>query len=262
VYGIVGAPRTLETRSIETCLAHPMGFITGPSAGMLEGLRHMPFASRLTLCVPHGSRRVVPVYVQLRQSNLILPHHVRELDNGIRAASYERLAFDLASDLRVDALSSVVEQMIQRRHVTMESLVGVAGELCSRRRAGSTTFAKVLLRRTWGPAAESAPELRVLQALRQRGVPVQPQEWLTLRSGRAVRIDMAVPAVRWAIEVDIHPAHEMREGLTNDIRRDRQMHYIDWQIERVSAIDLLDFRAIIRELVELYRARCAAVARL
>jgi len=63
------------------------------------------------------------------------------------------------------------------------------------------------------------PAAAPLVLQRQRGLISAPR----LRSGRALRIDMALPAVHGAVEVDIHPAHEMREGLTNDIRRDRQM---------------------------------------
>jgi hypothetical protein len=259
VYGVVGVPRTLETRAIELCLQHPAGFITGPTGGALLALRRMPRLSQMHFCVPHGARFDAPNHVMLRQSTVTPEHHVRRLENGIRIASFERLAFDLGRDLGADDLSSVIEQMIQRKETTMEALGGIARELCSRRRSGSLTFATVLLRRTWGPAAESDPELTVLTRLRRLGVPVEPQTHLVLPNGRQIDIDMAVPAVRWAVEVDAHPDHLMLEGSTSDKRRDRQLHLIDWQVERVGPVDLLDLGRVLEELAALYEQRCRVV---
>lgn len=69
------------------------------------------------------------------------------------------------------------------------------------------TFATTLLRRHGGPAADSHPELTVLNGLLRRGVPIEPQERLVVPNGHSIRIDMAVRALRWAVEVDVHPWH-------------------------------------------------------
>ena len=75
-----------------------------------------------------------------------------------------------------------------------------------------------------------------------------------------IRIDLAVPAARWAIEIDVHPDHLLLEGTTKDKRRDRQCHLIGWQVERVTEIDLVDLAGLVDELVALYAVRIAAVA--
>jgi hypothetical protein len=218
----------------------------------------MPASSRIHFCVAHGSRTTVPNYVMLRQSNRILPHHIRPLENGITLASWERLAFDLATDLRRFDLSSVVEQMVQWTVTDMERLGAVAREMCGPGRAGSRSFAGVLLDRHPGAAAESHPELRVLVGLRARGVPVVPQvSPLVLNDGTRIRIDMAVPDLKWAVEVDVHPDHLDLVGTTRDKRRDRQLHLIGWQVERVTRLDLLDLRGTLTELAQLYARRAA-----
>jgi hypothetical protein len=98
-------------------------------------------------------------------------------------------------------------------------------------------------------------------ALRARGVPVQPQFGdLALPNGSKVRLDLAVPAVRWGIEIDVHPDHFLLDGTTRDKRRDRQCHRIGWQIERVTEIDLLDLDGLLDELVALHAARIAMAA--
>ena len=98
-------------------------------------------------------------------------------------------------------------------------------------------------------------------ALRSRGVPVEPQfAALGLLDGSSVRLDLAVPGARWGIELDIHPDHLLLDGTARDKRRDRKCHRIGWQIERVTEIDLLDFDGLIDELVALYMARIQRAA--
>jgi very-short-patch-repair endonuclease len=111
------------------------------------------------------------------------------------------------------------------------------------------------------PAAESHPELVLGDALRARGLPVVPQlSGLRLPNGKVIRIDLAVPDVRWAIEIDIHPDHLFLEGTTKDKRRDRQCHLIGWQVERVTEVDFLDLSGLVEELVALYQVRISTAA--
>jgi hypothetical protein len=177
-------------------------------------------------------------------------------------ASWPRLAFDLSADLSKASLASVIEQMLNLRVVSIPQLSGIAKLMCARGRAGSRVFEQVLLEHHGGSPAESDPELRVLNGLLRRGIPVEPQiADLQLPNGRQVRLDLAVPAVRWGVEVDVHPAHLHLVGTTSDKQRDRQLHLIDWQVERVTALDLLDLDGILDELDTLFRERVANLAR-
>ncbi len=82
---------------------------------------------------------------------------------------------------------------------------------------------------------------------------------LQLPNGRSLTVDLAVPAVRWGVEVDVHPGHLLLDGTSRDKWRDRQCHRIGWQVERVTELDLLDLDGICDELAELYELRCRAV---
>jgi len=124
--------------------------------------------------------------VRFRQTTALRPHDRRDLGDGITVASWPRLAFDLAADLR---------QL----------------------------------------------EVVLADALRRRNVPVVPQTQLArLADGRTARIDLAVPEVRWGVELDIHPEHRTLDGSARDARRSRQVHLVGWQIEPVTALDLQD----------------------
>ena len=260
VLRVPGTPVTLTTRLIALCLQHTKGFVTGPTGGKYLRVRRMPQLSEIHFSTPHGTRLVVPPGVKLRQSTRVLPGHTRRLDNGINVASWPRLAFDLAADLPPRDLLSAIDQMLRDGHCTLAELGAIARQLCEHGRRGSVRFATVLLERGGRTPVDSHPELLVLEGLRRRGVPVVPQvAHLQLRDGAQVRIDMAVDAVRWAVEVDVHPTHLDLRGTTSDKRRDRQLHLIDWQVERVTDLDLLDLDGLLDELTDLYQARVAAL---
>lgn len=261
VLRVSGMPVTRDSRLIELCLQHPAGMITGPTAGAVRELRRMPRTSPLHFSLPHNARADVPASVRLRRSRRLPDEHRLTMSNGMVLPTWPRLVFDLAADLGDRSLASVIEQVLHDGRCTEEDLVAMARELCAPARPGSKRFARVLVRRQGRLPSESDPELDVLTGLQQRGVPVVPQvQILELPNGGRVRIDLAVPAVRWAVEVDVHPAHLHLIGTTKDKQRDRQLHLIGWQVERITAIDLLDRQRCFDELAQLYTARCAALA--
>ena len=104
--------------------------------------------------------------------------------------------------------------------------------------------------------AESHGEVDLGSSCAAIGVPAEPQVvWLDLPNGRRARIDLSIPAIRWGIELDLHPDHLLLGGTARDKRRDRQCHLIGWEIERVTDLDLLDLDGLLAELQSLYLAR-------
>lgn len=261
VYQVATRRPTFEQRLIALSLAHPTGFITGPTAGGYLGLRRMPRASKIHLCLPHPIRIDTPDGVLLRQSTRVGPFDVRALENGLHIASWARLLFDLAADLTRVNLTSVMDQVLQAGHSSPEELGAMATRLCHPNRDGSDLFLQTLTERGSRKPVESHPELLILNGLLARGVPVEPQhEDLQLPSGKRIRVDLAVPAVRWGVEVDVHPSHAHPVGIVRGHQRDRQLHRIDWQIEHVSESEFLHLDSLLDELAALYRDRVAAVA--
>lgn len=261
VVRIESAPRTLEGRCVALSLAHPTGFVTGPTGGKLVGLRRMPRAEPVHFSVRHGIHLDEQKNVILHQTTEIRPQDVRHRRDGIIIASPARLAFDLAAILSRGDHASVVEQLIHDRLCSMAELASTARRLCHPRRRGSLQFVRTLIERGERAAADSHPEIVLGDALRAHGIPVVPQvSDLQLPNGSTIRIDLAVPHLRWAIEIDVHPDHFLLEGTTKDKRRDRQCHLIGWEVERVTEIDLLDLPGIVDELVELYEVRASTIA--
>ncbi len=256
---LASAPRTLEQRCAELCLAHPSAFVTGPTAGILMGLRKMPRHSPITL----ASRHPVHLHhtgVVFRRSRKVDERDAVRHSDGINMARPARLAFDLAATLGDRAHRSVVDQLMHEHDVELSELAATARRLCHPARPGSVRFATTLSTLTEFPT-ESDAELRVARALLDRDVPVETNTtWLDLPSGRRARLDLSVPGIRWGIEIDVHPSHLGIIGSTDDKRRDRQAALLGWSIVRITSLDLIDLDAAADELLALYRVRCAEIA--
>lgn len=256
---IASSSDTLARRCAVLCGAHPNGFITGPTAGRLAGLRRMPRSSALHLAVRHGRHLPPTAGVTWRQTTVITPTDREERD-GVTVASWTRLAFDLAADLRRLDHLSVVNQLLHERRVTMAQLVAIDRRLGHPGRPGSGRFRRTLAAVTDAPS-ESHAEVVVADALRRRGIPIE-QQARVIRSanGREFRIDLGVPAARWGVELDIHPEHRSWEGQASDAGRRREMHRLAWQIETVTEHDLRDVERLADELADLYRRRVSSQA--
>ena len=260
VYRLAGGPSTVEARCAGLCLAHPRGFVTGPTAGRLVGLRRMGPTGDVHFSAPHGSN-IGPIDgVRLRQTTRIEDYHLQRRSDGIVVASAPRLAFDLASDLSDLDHASVVEQILAERRCTLATLGRIGKALVHPRRRGSMQYMATLASRVAGGPLESHPEVMLAKALRERGIPVEAQHRITLCDGARIRFDLAVPEILWAVEVDGWVDHFLLDGGTADRRRDRRSHRIGWQVERVTCLDLLDMPTLVDELAQLYAARTAAAA--
>ncbi len=173
-FALATAAPTLEHRCRVLCCAHPAGFVTGPTAGMLGGLRRQP-NSVLHFATLHGRRLDPVVGARFRQTTVITESDRMRRSDGIVVASWARLAFDLAGDLRQLDHRSVVHQLLDRRLVTVDELVAIGRRLCHPARRGSTTFRRTIATLAGEPHQDSHPELVLRDALVALGVPVRAQ---------------------------------------------------------------------------------------
>ena len=118
-----------------------------------------------------------------------------------------RTALDLARFVRPDDLLSIIEQAMHDGHLTVEEMMAVAVDFISPQRPWLTTYLDQLVRRAGGAPAESDPEVRIRAALLAAGISgLERQYPIDLPGYGRARFDLAVPSLRWAIEVDVHPA--------------------------------------------------------
>lgn len=255
VFVLAGTEATLMQRAALLCAVHPTGFVTGPTAGVLAGLRRMPGTSPLHFSLRHGINPVPVPGVRIRQTTQIRASDRVARSDGITVASSVRLAFDLAADLgRLDHLS-VVHQLLDSRRVTADELRAIGHRLCQPARPGSTRFAQTLERLGGGQAADSHPEVKVFDALRRAGVAVETQVSVEASFG-VLHLDLGVPEARWGVELDIHPEHASLEGVQRDAHRRSETNAADWLVETITELDLERFEAAISRLTVSYAQRC------
>jgi very-short-patch-repair endonuclease len=252
VYRLRSTPMSLEGRCLAICLADDRAYVTGRAGGRLWGVRRMGTVDLIDARVPHFANSLGAEWVRLRRCNVLDPIDVVERADGIRVASPPRLLFDLAESLDDLDLESVVEQVLDKRWLTMPTLHATARRLCHPARPGSDRFARVLgSRPDFLRPADSHLEVQLLDALRAAGVrDLVRQLPVRLPNGVVVHPDLAVPATRWAIEVDHVTWHGGRVASQADKQRDRLMRRIGWHVDRVTDEEITnDLPGLVAELL-------------
>ena len=233
-YRTPSAPITEESRSAAVCLARPDVAIAGPTAGRLWGLRRLPLDRRIHVIAPRASQPAAVRWVVPYRTDARHDRDVIDRNDGIRVTSRVRTAFDLARWLQPDDLLSVIEQVIHDGRLADDDLLAVAVDWLSPQRPWVRHFLHALDRRLPGGPAESHPEVRVANALRTAGIRgLVRQHQVDLPGYGRARFDLAVPQLRWAIEVDLHPTHRESIGIASDRRRDHAAAAIGWSTSRI-----------------------------
>jgi hypothetical protein len=216
------------------CLARPHAVIAGPTAGRLWGFRQLPPDRRIHVVVPPASNPAIADWVVPYRTAAIHADDVVRRADGIRVTTRERTAFDLARHLGPDRLLSVIEQAMHDGGIDEQRMRDVAVDWMSRQRPWVWHFLRQLDRRLAGGPAESHPEIVVAAALTAAGVRgLVRQHELVIPGYGPARFDLAVPRLRWAIEVDIFPTHDQTLGRARDRRRDAAATQAGWSTRRL-----------------------------
>lgn len=261
VYRITSSPVTFEARCLAACLADDEAVIGGFSAARLWAFHHVPMLDEPEVLVSHD-RTPLARGVRLRRTNAMTPSDVVERPDGIRLTAPPRTWFDCAKHLGDLRFEKLTEWVIDR-HTTVPTLWATTRRLAGRGRAGSARVHRVLSQRAdWQRPAGSGLEVEVFRALEARGVgPLVRQHPLRLRNGVVIHPDIAVPPIRWAVEIDHVTWHAGRLDAQRDKARDRHARQIGWQVDRVTDHELREsFNAAIHDLVALFRLRCGGTA--
>ena len=256
-YRSPSVPLTELTRCAAVCVAHPQLAIAGPTAGRLWGLRRLPRDRRVHVLAPPASHPTTARWVVAYRTADVHDRDIVQRSDGIRLTSRPRTAFDLARTLSPLDLRSVIEQAIADGHHTADDMIAVAIDWLSPRRRWARTFLEQVERRVGGGGAESHHELLLAEALASSGVRgLVRQHRLELPGYGRARLDLAVPDLRWAIEVDVHPSHREPAGIAADARRDRAARSIDWTVSRVPEAGFgAALPATVTDLLEIHHSR-------
>lgn len=227
-------PDTELQRCAAVCRAHPDVVLAGPAAGRLHGIRRLPKDLRIHVLAPPASNPTVHQWVKpFRTATFHAPDVIIRPD-GIRVLGLPRLALDLARFVNDEDLLSIVEQcMLDGRH-DATAMLSAAHDWISPRRGWVRRYFEAIDRRIAGPAAESHLEVLLGDELRAHGlVDLVRQHEIVAPGYGVIRFDLAVPAVRWAVEVDGFPTHREVNGRRSDEMRDAAAKRCGWVVSRV-----------------------------
>lgn len=240
VYRLRSTPLSLEAECRAICVADRRAVITGRAAGRLWELRRMGEVHPIDVRVPHFSHTLSSDRVRLRRCNILDPGDVVRRPDGIRLVSAPRLCFDLSAVLSDLDLESVLEQVLDRRLCTIQTVHRTGRRLCHPARPGSDRFARVVASRpAWLQPVDSHLELLLDGALRSAGVKgLVRQHPIALPGGWTIHADLAIPDLRWAIPIDHVTWHGGRVDAQRDKQNDRQARMIGWQVDRVTDDDV------------------------
>lgn len=257
VYRSPSVPLDELTRCAAVCLAHPTIVVAGPTAGRLWGFRRLPPDRRVHVLAPRASHPVAADWLVPYRTEAFHAGDVIHRPDGVNVTSRARTALDLARWLSPESLLSVIEQAIHDGRITDQEMHAVAVDWISSQRPWVRTYLVQLGRRLAGGAAESHPEVRVAHALRNAGVRGLVQQYpIDLTGYGRARFDLAVPELRWAIEVDVHPVHGETNGRLSDRRRDAAATADGWAVTRIARASYeLDFDATIARVADEHHAR-------
>jgi very-short-patch-repair endonuclease len=253
VYRLSSHPETFHQRCHAACLAAPNASISGPTAGRLWQLRKV-YTDEIHVIARHA---IHLEGVTAHRTDLLGPGD-SIVRNGIRTLRPARLLCDLASHLDESNLESVLEQMLDRGMLSIQSARSAAKRFVAPGRPGSLRIGRVLDGRAdWLKPADSDLELRVWRSLSARGIRLGRQHPVLLDSGVTVHLDLAAPEILFAVEVDHVTWHGGRLDAQRDKRRDRELARLGWTVVRVTDEDIrVRFDETINELVDI-ATRCA-----
>ncbi len=221
-------------RCSAVCLARPSTVIAGPTAGRLWDFRRLPHDRRVHVIAPPASNPAIARWVVPYRTAAIHPDDVIERPDGIRVTTRERTAFDLARHLDADSLLSVIEQAMHDGRLDEPAMRAVAVDWISSQRPWVWSYLRQLDRRLSGGAAESHPEVIVATALAAAGVRGLVRQYeLRIPGYGPARFDLAIPRLRWAIEIDVFPTHDETIGRARDRRRDAAASGAGWTTHRL-----------------------------
>ncbi len=261
-YRTPSAPVTELSQCAAVCSARPDVAIAGPTAGRLWGFRRLPPDQRIHVLAPPASNPAIARWVVPYRTAARHDHDVVERNDGIRVTSRQRTALDLARWLGPDDLLSVIEQAAHDGRLADDDFLEVAADWLSPRRPWARAFLQALDRRLPGGPAESHPEVRVADALSSAGViGLVRQHRIDLPGHGEIRFDLAIPGLRWAIEVDLHPRHRETMGIAADARRDRAAGTVGWTTTRITKSQYDErFNETIAEVASFHADLCRRLA--
>jgi very-short-patch-repair endonuclease len=233
VYRIAGTPPTWEQDVMAAVLAIPASRASHRTAARLFGLE--AFTADLVEVTVQSRQHSRRDGVVVHETAIVGPVH-GQIVRGIPCMSVARTLCDLTASLDRWTVEHAVDESLRKRLVTRGQLLEVFTALQHPGRRRSTVMLRILDARATGlRPGDSHPEVRVTKLLIAAGLPRPVQQHELRVNGRTIRIDLAYPELRVAIEYDGWEFHSTRSSFDHDRARANELELRGWIVLRFTS---------------------------
>ena len=233
VHLVGGAPLTQQARLWIAILATRgvLGFATAAELwGMIEGQRP---TLAVHIVLPQSRRVLPPPWVRVHRVP-VPPRHVVERD-GLPMTSKAWTLCDHLPTLRVNEATQLADRALQRHWLTAADLAARVRDWPGR--AGNRRLRALLDLTSDGAAAQS--ERRLHAVLRRARIDGWTPNYPVWFDGTLIAVvDVAIAALRIAIEVDGMAYHVDAQRFQRDRSRQNQLLMLGWRVIRFTWADL------------------------
>jgi len=230
VYAIAGAPPSWHQMLLASVFAYgPETLASHATTAFLYRLKGFEQPDELELVSSLTSRARLDG-VRGRRSGALFDSDRTERF-GIPTVTAGRALIDVSSRMSADWLGRVVDDAIRRDLVELEELRRCAERLGAAPGRSISRVRQVLAARLPGyDPGDSDLETRALRALVAAGLPPPRQQHRMVLNGKKVRIDLAYPELKIAIELDSWKYHggDNLTAFTNDRARKNDLIALGW----------------------------------
>jgi hypothetical protein len=256
-YTVAGSPPTWH-QAAAVAATSTRGWASHRTAAALWGLDGFP---------PRGIEVVTP-YARRRARQAWAVHESRRLAgvdlaivDGVPCTSVARTVLDLPAVAHAHLVGQALDHACRRWPGMLECIVARFHELAGRGRRGTRLMRSMLDERLGqGRFTESGFEAITVRLVRAIGLPA-PTLQHTVRDGDFVaRLDLAWPAIMWAVECDSLAFHSGKRAHEWDRLRRRRLKRLGWDLVEVTYDDVTARRLQTSEqLRSLYAARARSL---
>ena len=257
MYAIAGAPQSWHQVLLASVLAHGCdSWATHATATHLWALKGFDQPDALELVAADLKNRVRIDGVRGRRSGALFDSDLT-VRQRIPTVTAGRALIDVSSRLTTDRLGRVLDDAIRRKLTDLEEFRRCAQRLLPAPGRSMSKVHAVLGARIPGyDPGDSDLETRALRALTAAGLPPPKQQHRMVLRGKKVRIDLAYPELKIAIELDSWKYHggDNYTAFTDDRARKNDLIALGWAAPSFTE-SMTDeyFVSVIREL---YDAAC------
>lgn len=258
VVRIASSPDTFLQRCMTLQLqADSVGFIGGPTAARILGLRAMP-THPINFTAPRTFRRTPPSWADLHITRWYDEVADRQLlANGLLVATPMRMLWGLAAAFNRHRFERAAEDAWNLGLIDPTSAVAYLERHRCRGKDGVARLEGWLedaLGRS--RATQSNLERRLIDALEAVGLPTPERQYpLVVASGEVIHLDIAWPDVKLAVEPGHSAFHSARHAVRRDQARDRACVELGWHVVRFDESIRQDFASAARQVERIHAAR-------